>query len=34
VSAWQEEGVMYVLVVDGNRKTYERYLNLPRTPVA
>jgi hypothetical protein len=34
VSAWEEGGLMYVLVVEGDRKTYERYLNLPRTPVA
>jgi hypothetical protein len=34
VSAWQEGGLMYVLVVEGDRKTYDRYLNLPRSPVA
>jgi hypothetical protein len=34
VSAWEEGGLMYVLVVGGDQKTYDRYLDLPRTPVA
>jgi hypothetical protein len=32
-SAWQEGGLLYVLVVQGNRSTYEGYLNLPRGPM-
>jgi hypothetical protein len=34
VSAWRENGLIYVLVVQGNRKSYEEYLNLPRGPMA
>lgn len=33
-SAWQEGGLLYVLVVQGDRTAYEDYLNLPRSPVA
>jgi hypothetical protein len=33
-SAWQEGRLLYVLVVQGDLKTYEGYLNLPRSPVA
>jgi hypothetical protein len=33
-SAWQENGLLYVLVVKGDPSTYEGYLNLPRSPVA
>jgi hypothetical protein len=33
-SAWQEGGLLYVLVVQGDTMTYEGYLNLPRSPVA
>jgi hypothetical protein len=32
-SAWQEGGLLYVLVVEGGQSTYERYLNLPSSPV-
>ncbi len=33
-SAWREGGLLYVLVVQGDRATYGRYLNLPRSPLA
>ena len=33
-SAWQEGGLLYVLVVEGDPSTYGQYLNLPRSPVA
>jgi hypothetical protein len=33
-SAWQEGGLLYVLVVQGEPNTYQNYLNLPRGPVA
>jgi hypothetical protein len=33
-SAWQEGGLLYVLVVEGDPSTYRRYLNLPYSPVA
>ena len=33
-SAWQEEGLLYVLVVQGDVATYQGYLNLPREPIA
>ncbi len=33
-SAWQEDGLLYVLVVQGEPNTYQKYLNLPRGPVA
>jgi hypothetical protein len=33
-SAWQEDGLLYVLVVQGDQSTYRGYLNLPRSPVA
>ena len=33
-SAWQEGGLLYVLVVQGEPNTYQKYLNLPRGPVA
>jgi hypothetical protein len=33
-SAWQEDGLLYVLVVEGDRSSYGRYLNPPRSPVA
>jgi len=33
-SAWQEDGLLYILVVQGDRATYGGYLNLPRSPVA
>ena len=33
-SAWQEGRLLYVLVVQGDRATYESYLKLPRSPVA
>jgi hypothetical protein len=32
-SAWQENGLLYVLVVKGEAAGYEAYLNLPREPV-
>ena len=33
-SAWQENGRLYVLVVQGEPSTYQRYLNLPSGPFA
>jgi len=33
-SAWQENGRLYVLVVQGEPSTYQRYLNLPSGPIA
>jgi hypothetical protein len=33
-SAWQEGGLLYVLVVQGDPATYSRYLNFYRGPVA
>ena len=33
-SAWQEGGLLYVLVVQGETSTYQKYLNLPRGPLA
>jgi hypothetical protein len=33
-SAWQEDGLLYVLVVQGDTSAYKGFLNLPRTPVA
>ncbi len=33
-SAWQEGGLLYVLVVRGDASAYGRYLNLPHSPVA
>ncbi len=33
-SAWQESGLLYVLVVQGDRATYNGYLNLPSEPMA
>jgi hypothetical protein len=33
-SAWQEGGLLYVLVVQGDAATYEGFLNLPRSPMA
>ncbi len=33
-SAWQEGGLLYVLVVQGDTMAYEGHLNLPRSPVA
>jgi hypothetical protein len=33
-SAWQEDGMLYVLVVQGDTSTYDRFLNLPRSPLA
>lgn len=33
-SAWQEGGLLYVLVVQGDPATYNGYLNLPSEPVA
>jgi hypothetical protein len=33
-SAWQEDGLLYVLVVQGNPSTYRGFLNLPRSPLA
>ena len=33
-SAWQEGGLLYVLVVQGDPATYRAYLNLPHGPVA
>jgi hypothetical protein len=33
-SAWQEGGLLFVLVVQGEPNTYQNYLNLPRSPVA
>jgi hypothetical protein len=32
-SAWQEGGLLYVLVVQGDRSNYEQYLKLPSSPV-
>jgi hypothetical protein len=34
VAAWQEGGLLYVLVVQGNQKSYKEYLNLPHGPMA
>ncbi len=31
VAAWQENGLLYVLVVQGSQETYQKYLNLPAT---
>lgn len=31
--AWQEGGLLYILVVQGDRAAYESYLRLPRSPV-
>ena len=31
VAAWQEDGLLYVLVVQGSQKSYREYLNLPGT---
>jgi hypothetical protein len=33
-SAWQEGGLLYVLVVEGDQSNYGRYLNLPSSPIA
>jgi len=33
-STWQEGGLLFVLVVQGEPNTYQNYLNLPRGPVA
>ena len=33
-AAWQEGELLYVLVVQGDTAAYQRYLNLPRSPVA
>jgi hypothetical protein len=33
-AAWQEGQLLYVLVVQGDKSTYQGYLNLPRSPVA
>lgn len=33
-SAWQENGLLYVLVVRGDLATYRAYLDLPHDPVA
>jgi hypothetical protein len=33
-SAWQEGGLLYVLVVQGDLATYRAYLDLPHDPVA
>ena len=33
-TAWQENGLLYVLVVRGNRQSYQQYLTLPTGPVA
>jgi hypothetical protein len=33
-SAWQEDGLLYVLVVQGDPSTYGGFLNLPRSPLA
>ena len=33
-SAWQENGLLYVLVVQGDAATYNSYLSLPSEPVA
>ncbi len=32
-SAWQENGLLYVLVVEGDQSNYEQYLNPPSSPV-
>jgi hypothetical protein len=32
-SAWQENGLLYVLVVKGNQSNYQQYLELPSSPV-
>ena len=31
--AWQTDGLLYVLVVDGRQHVYRRFLNLPRGPL-
>lgn len=33
-SSWQEGGLLYVLVVQGDTTTYRAYLNLPQGPLA
>jgi hypothetical protein len=33
-SAWQEDGLLFVLVVQGEPSSYQNFLNLPRGPVA
>jgi hypothetical protein len=33
-SAWQEDGLLYVLVVQGDPVTYRAYLHLPNSPMA
>ncbi len=33
-SAWQENGLLYVLIVQGDPATYRAFLNLPHGPVA
>jgi hypothetical protein len=33
-SVWQENGLLYILVVQGGLRTYQNYLNLPSGPVA
>ena len=33
-SAWHEGGLLYVLVVQGDRSTYNSFLSLPRSPMA
>ncbi len=33
-SAWQEGGLLFVLVIQGEPNSYQHYLNLPRGPVA
>jgi hypothetical protein len=32
-SAWQEGGLLYVLVVRGEASLYDRFLDLPRGPI-
>ena len=32
-AAWQADGLLYVLVVDGRQHVYGRFLNLPRGPL-
>lgn len=32
-SAWQENGLLYVLVVEGEQSNYQQYLNPPSSPV-
>jgi hypothetical protein len=34
ISAWQSQGLVYVLVVEGDERAYRRFLNPGRQPLA